>query len=101
MTLLMKTLMKTHPLEANRCAGVRNQSALRYPCRAFTLIELLVVIAVIAILAGLLLLYGQVLKGRPVPADDNNASVSVLRLAGIVRSPIAYRRPPRGSRGNA
>ena len=54
----MSLLMKTYPLEANhsnRCAGVRNQSAFRYPCRAFTLIELLVVIAIIAILAGLLL----------------------------------------------
>jgi len=47
--------MKTPPLKANRFARVRNQSALRDPCRAFTLIELLVVIAVIAILAGLLL----------------------------------------------
>jgi len=51
----MTLLMKTYPLEANRCTGVRNQSALRYACRAFTLIELLVVIAIIAILAGLLL----------------------------------------------
>ena len=47
--------MKKYPLEANRCTGVRNQSAFQYPCRAFTLIELLVVIAIIAILAGLLL----------------------------------------------
>src|SRR5690349_17487821 len=48
-------LMKTYPLETNCCAGVRNQSALRYPCGAFTLIELLVVIAIVATLAGLLL----------------------------------------------
>src|SRR5262245_17499363 len=47
--------MKTYSLETNRCAGVRDQSAFRYPCRAFTLMELLVVIAIIAILAGLLL----------------------------------------------
>ena len=47
--------MKPYSLKTNRCAGVRNASALPYPCRAFTLIELLVVIAVIAILAGLLL----------------------------------------------
>src|SRR5438067_2125622 len=47
--------MKTYPFEANRCTGVRNHSALRYPPRAFTLIELLVGIAIIAVLAALLL----------------------------------------------
>jgi prepilin-type N-terminal cleavage/methylation domain-containing protein/prepilin-type processing-associated H-X9-DG protein len=52
---MMTLFMRTYPLEANRCTGRRNPSALRHPCRAFTLIELLVVIAIIAILAGLLL----------------------------------------------
>src|SRR3954463_8888268 len=50
---IMTLLMRTYLLKANRCAGVRIQSALRSPCRAFTLIELLVVIAIIAILAAL------------------------------------------------
>jgi prepilin-type N-terminal cleavage/methylation domain-containing protein/prepilin-type processing-associated H-X9-DG protein len=52
---MMTLFMKTYPLGANRCTGVRNPLALQSPWRAFTLIELLVVIAIIAILAGLLL----------------------------------------------
>src|SRR5215467_1106314 len=75
----MTLLMKTYAPEANRCAGVRDQSSPRCASRAFSLIELLVVIAIFAILAGLLL----PALGRSKTKAYNAACVNNLRQLGI------------------